>query len=562
MASPQSTDRTIDLRHYGRLLWRRRGIILVCAVTTLAASIIWLVFTPRTYDSAVTLMIEDDRLVSDELQKLMGGMMQTPTQFGAEEARRAKLVSRIQSRPFLERVIRSLKMEQDPLVRERAAEEIRRRPGVSQDEMAIRILVQNLQTRIGVRALGPGVYEVVAADLRPEGAQLLARWVTELFVDTSSQEALDRIRTAHEFGQEQLRIYEEQLRRSEDALERYRQSAISRTLQPNMVRYENLGVAEGLARRVSDEVALARVRLRPYGDALAAHGFGAEQPALLADPEMVDLERSLTVALQNEMRDRLAGAPTEVGEWPPPGAYSTLRQGLLRRIESVTARHYPGAPSAAQDALARYAFAKLDLNAQLRASEALGNAIAASRRQAEATPGGEIELERLTEEVDTNRRLLQSFQAQLVASDVSRAVEQTKLGMKIEVLNPATLPLKPSRPKQAKTILAALLLGPLIGAGIAFISEVTDPVLRTTGDFARVVPEPILGTTPLLTKLRPRRGWWRRNWVPVAIGAVALITGALVLARGSLLHQLAKTSVPVQMVDPKEGFDASSKATQ
>lgn len=562
MTTPQPVDRTIDLKHYGRLLSRRRGVILLCAVATLCATLIALAFIPNQYESDVTLMIEDDRLVSDELQKLMGGMMRTPTTYGAEEERMTKLVNRIRSRPFLERVVRSLKMDQDPLVQKRAAEECRKRPGVSPDEMAVRILVQNLESRIAFARVGPGVYKVIVADLKPENAQLLATWITGLFVDTSSRDALDRIRAAHDFGKEQLKIYEDQLQRSEDALERYKQSAITRTLQPHMVRYENLAIAEGLARRVSDEAALARVRLKPYSAALAVHGYGSEQPALLADPELVDLEGSLTVALQNEMRNRLAGTPTEIGEWPPPGAYSTLRQGLLRQIETVTARHYPTASSAARDALARYAFAKIDLDAQLRASESLGNAIATSRRQAEATPGGEIELDRLTEEVETNRRLLQSFQAQLVASDVSQAVEQTKLGMKIDILSPAPLPLKPSRPNRPKTLLAALLLGPLIGAGIAFVSEVTDPVLRTTSDFARVVPEPILGTTPLLTKLRTRQSWWRRHWIPVAIAAVVLLTGAAFLARGSLLHKLAATSVPIQMTDPKEGFDASPTKTQ
>jgi len=555
-------DRTIDLKHYGQLLWRRRGVILLCTVATLCATLIVLAFVPSQYESEVALMIEDNRLVSDELQKLMGGMMRTPTPYGVDEERMAKLVSRIRSRPFLERVIHMLKMDQDPVIRARAAVKCRKRPGVTVDEMAIRILVENLQSRISFARAGPGVYQVIVTDLSPENAQLLATWITELFVDMSGQDALERIRAAHEFGKEQLKIYEEQLDRSEDALERYQQSRITRTLQPRMVRYENLAIAEGLGRRVSDEAALARVRLKPYGAALAVHGFGSEQPALLADPEMADLETSLTVALQNEIRDRLAGTPTEVGDWPPPGAYSTLRQGLLRQIEAVASRRYPTATPAALDALSRYAFAKIDLNAQLRAAETLDNAIAVSRQQAEAAPGGEIELARLTEEVETNRRLLQSFQAQLVASDVSQAVEVTKLGLQIDIISPAPLPLKPSYPNRVKIMLAALLLGPLLGAGIAFLSEVTDPILRSMSDFARVVPEPILGTTPLLAKLRTRHSWLRRHWVPVTLSTVVLVTGAFYVVRESLLEKLASTSVPVHLTNPEEGLDAGTTKTQ
>jgi len=423
--------------------------------------------------------------------------------------------------------------------------------------MAIRILVSNLQSRIRFGRDGPGIYRVVVADYDPAFAQTLARWITELFVDTSSQESLERIRAAHEFGKEQLLIYQEQLRRAEAALERHQLSAIERGLRSGTIREGMLVPAEALYRRITDETALARLRLDAYAETLSPFGPAIDPDPVLRDPEVVELGRSLTDALRGELRRRLSAEAIETGEWPPLGALGALRRGLLQQVELVSARHCPEASAEALDVLTGYIFSKLDLDAQRDAAALLGDAIAEYRRQAQSRPGGEIERARLEEEVETSRRLLQSFQAQLVASDVSRAVEMTKLGVRIEVLDPAPLPLKPSRPNKTRILLAALLLGPLLGAGVAFLSEVLDPVLRSMEDFARVVPEPILGTTPLLTSLAVHRRWPRRHWVPLALAGLLLITLGFFAVRGRVLQRWAVVGVPVQVIDPGGVRDAN-----
>jgi uncharacterized protein involved in exopolysaccharide biosynthesis len=553
-----SLDKTIDLRQYARLIGRRSGIILLCAVATLCAALIALAFVPSVYQSEVTLMIEDNRLLSGQLQELMGSDTRPSGSSAADEERMAKLIGRIRSRPFLERVIRTLKMNEDPLVRQRAQEACRRTPGVSVDEMTTRILVASLQSRIDFRRGGPSIYSVIVSDYKAENAQILARWITALFVDTSRQEALDRIGAAHEFGEAQRQIYAKQLRESEATLAGHQESAIARSLRPGAVRESNLALAETLYRQVSEEADLARLRMSPYSEALSQLGTAIDPIALLRDPEIVGLGQSFATTLQNELRQRLAEDATGAPDAQIPGANGALRRSLLQQVEVVAARNYPDASPEAREAATRYVFSKLDLDAQRDAATMLSDAIADYRDQAQSRPGGELERARLEEDVATNRQLLQSFQAQLVASDVSGAVEATKkLGMQIEVLDPAPLPLTPSSPNRAKIIIAALLLGPLLGAGAAFLTDVLDPILRTIDDFSRIVPEPILGTTPLLTRLADHRSWMRRHWVPVALAGVILVTAGFFTVRDHVLQRLATIGVPVQVVDTKGGLDAN-----
>jgi uncharacterized protein involved in exopolysaccharide biosynthesis len=551
-------DRTIDLRHYTRLLWRRRGIILLSAVATVCAALIALEFIPKVFDSQVTLMVEENQQLSGQLQELMGGSMGSPSRFGADREQAAKLGAKIQSRPFLEQVIRATGLDKDPDIRKQAQDAARRAKHADVDEMATRILVEGLQSRINIAQPGPGIYRVTVSDYDATTAQTLARNITGLFVSVSKREALERLKAAHEFGKEQMAIYQEQLRISEEALESLDQTAIERTLRTDVVRQGNLVAAETLDRSVKDEVDRARMRLGPYADAVGRLGKDVDASRVMQDPQILELSQNLKSTLRRELTKRLAEEATEGAEWPPTGVISSLRLGLLEQVGVVAARLHPGESPQTLETLTRCVFSRIDLEAQQDASALLSGAIAEYQHQAKSQPGGALERARLEEEVATNRRLLQSFQSQLVASDVSQAAENTTLGLRIEVINPAPLPLQPSSPNRAKALFAALLLGPLLGAGIAFLTEVLDPVLRNLDDFSRIVPEPILGTTPLLTRLPSHRGWLRRNWLAVALAGVALLTLASFFAvRGGMFHPIQTIGVPVQVVKQGEALDAN-----
>jgi capsular polysaccharide biosynthesis protein len=428
---------------------------------------------------------------------------------------------------------------------------VRKRPELSVDEMAVRMLVGNLQSRIRFGSPGAGLYNITVADYSAENAQALARWISEIFVDISGQNSLDRLRAAHEFGVEQAKIYQEQLLRSEEKLGNFKKSLVEQAQARQTVRNENLPRAESVYDLVAAEVNAARERAAASADSITSPRLGNDYADLVREPRIRDLSGRLSSALKSEL---IAGldAPGETGSWPPTGNYPVLRAWLFNEIEQQVAGLHPEAGAQAAGLTARFVFAKIDLDVLEQGAGLLGDAIASCRRQAQSWPADEMELARLGSEVESNRKLLESFRGQLVASDVSQAVEITNLGLKMEILDPASLPLRPSRPDKKKILLASLFLGPLIGVAIAFMSETLDPTLRSLEDFARVMPEPILGTTPLLSRLPVRGGWLRRHWVPVGVAGVVLIAAIVLIARTTLLNNLVTMGRPVQMAAPKE----------
>jgi uncharacterized protein involved in exopolysaccharide biosynthesis len=544
-------DVTLDLKHYLRMLWRRRGVILLASVTVICSALVGVQFVPLEYESSTTIRIEERRRLTRELEQVLGPSGGGGYGYRADEARLDEMAARINNRPFLERVARLLKMNEDPRVLETARKALRRFPDATVDELAIRHVVNQLRRKVMFRRAGMSNYRIVVADSDPKNAQTLAKWISELFVDYSLQSSLEDLRTAHEFGAEQERIYEERLRLSEAALEQYRKAAIQTDLSQGFVREQNLGRAEALYTQVLDEVDLSRLRLLPLSRSIAEAGLSEAAEMIDSDPEV----RSQAQAVRAELRETVTSIVGSGGgrggpEWPPGDEYLVVRRGMFRLIERRTAVVHGARSAEVRDLISRFIFAKVDNEEQADVTAWLGRAIGEFKLQAQALPRDEMELRRLEADVSTNRTLLQSFRAQLISSDISQAMEVTNLGMRVEILDPPQMPLRPARPDKGKIIFAAIALGPLLGVGLGFVTELLDPTLRTLSDFQRVFDGPVLGTAPLLAKAKsPGRGL-RRHWVTAAVTGVVLLTALFFLTRTTLLPDFTTVAPSIQVIDP------------
>src|SRR5262245_21069143 len=263
----------------------------------------------------------------------------------------------------------------------------------------------------------------------PQNAQLLAKWISELFVDVTTQKELEHIRTARQFGEEQLRVYEEQLRHSEEALERYKGSMIAQSLSVNVVRDGNIVAAEALRGRLNDDAATAKARVMPLSRAAQAAGMPAQDARLRNDPAVLQAGKKISGAISSGAQGLLSAERPDLKEWPPKGEVDVARRDLYRAVEERANGLYPEASPDAIHAMSNYVFAETDAAALTDAADWLDRSITAFKRHAATGPADELEVERLEAEVKKNRELLQSFQAQAVASDVSQAVETTNLGL-------------------------------------------------------------------------------------------------------------------------------------
>lgn len=549
-AGASTLDRGLDLSQYPRLLWRRRGIIALCATIVFCAALFGLIFVPPEYESAAKLSIEDRRLLSREVEQFLGGW-NTPNQsFKRDEERLAKINGRIRSRPFLEQIVRTLKITEDPQLRQSALKAHEKNPGLSVDEAVVREAVARIQPNIFIQSQGPGLFLITVRDYTPENAQLLARWISESYIDITMQKEMEQIQTLRQFGADQLAVYEKQLAASEEALRRYQGSMIGQSLNAGTVDAGNLGTAELAYRRMSSEAAAAETRARLQTREAQSTGLSVTDPRLLTDSGLRETAAQLGTAL-----DRMALDPGSASD--PTGAASTrngvasLRAELYREVEARTREIYPAAPPEQARLVAAAVFARFDADSQAQVVARLKGSIDSYKARAQSTPGNNLTLTRLQDEVDKNRKLLESFRAQMTSSDISQAMESTNLGLRMEILDPAQTPSYPVSPDKNKILVMALLIGPLLGIGLAMVLELTDPTLRSLEDIHRVAPETVLGTLPLIHPVKTSNvPFLRRHWLPLTVGALLVLTIGAYKTRASLFPSTAPGARAMRLVSP------------
>jgi polysaccharide biosynthesis transport protein len=108
----------------------------------------------------------------------------------------------------------------------------------------------------------------------------------------------------------------------------------------------------------------------------------------------------------------------------------------------------------------------------------------------------------LQREAEANKQLYYGLLAKLKEATLSAGMRTTNL----RVVDPAMVPDSPSRPRKARNIALALMVGLLGGIGLAFLREYLDNTVKTPDDIEYLGNLPSLAVVPALVALNGRAG--------------------------------------------------------
>ncbi|MCX5706519.1 MAG: polysaccharide biosynthesis tyrosine autokinase [Candidatus Omnitrophica bacterium] len=135
----------------------------------------------------------------------------------------------------------------------------------------------------------------------------------------------------------------------------------------------------------------------------------------------------------------------------------------------------------------------ISLNAQL---DELNKTIAEETARNFQLSNKMVQYNMLKQDVDSNKSLYASLLVRAKETDVSGKLETSN----IQLLDSATPPSKPYKPKRAQAIFLSILLSIFGGAGIAFFLEYLDSSIRTAEDVSNYINIPFLGYIPACFK--------------------------------------------------------------
>jgi hypothetical protein len=115
-------------------------------------------------------------------------------------------------------------------------------------------------------------------------------------------------------------------------------------------------------------------------------------------------------------------------------------------------------------------------------------------------------------------------------SEIATSLENRGQGERLQLLDPASLPETPVRPKRLVIVGAGTAMGLLLGVFIGGAREMKDSAIKNLKDARAYTNLAVLGTVPLLENdlvvRRKRRLVWAA-WLAACIGGIVLMAGSM-----------------------------------
>ena len=522
---------SIDIRD---LIWKVRKHfwkLALPAVVVLCGAVLYLRFTPKVYVSSMVVSMGDRVSLSNSIDPLI-----RPDESREQpEAIAAALQSRIFSRPFLTEVGERLGWNRDPKLLAEARKAIASFRGITPEEYASRLMVQNLSMKISVTGVQGSLVRISSKDETPSVALRLASAVGDVLLDRSRQSTVKAAEQRTEFSSDQVSVYEERLRKSEAALRAYQESMVGRRISTNVVRDQNLDEARMLAQETDEEIQQARGRIQNGRDQWQTSGGTSpavptlgSQTATTLEGRLSQLEINLAVAsleTASSNSNTLTSSKARIVE---------TRQALYGEYQSIAESNLQDQPAEAAGVAATVALDRSILKSLRVKKDRLDAMIQDYTRSAAASPRNQIELDRLQADVATNRDLLLSLKKEATSSRISAALGVTQLGVPVEIVEPPMLPLYPASPDTMKILGAAIILGPLLSIGLLMGMERLSAVVKSAEQAEYELGAPVIGTIPHIVGWRRPGSALSQHWPVLAVTLVLLLTGVAYVARNAV----------------------------
>lgn len=445
----------IDIQYWSGLLWRRKTLIVACAlVGTLLGLVVALVQTPE-YEAGVMLEIEPPTptfmTVTDALT-WGGGYWQNTDFYNTQ-------FKVLRSKGLAEKVVSRLKLtDYEPFKS-------------SPDPGNIFI------SHIGVSPIPESrLVTVTVTHPDPNEAALWANTLADVYIAYSVQRRVDAARSAADWVSDQLDETQQQMQEAQAQLFQSYQSQDlfvpegSVSAVSTSIAKLNEDYVRAQARRIEIEAALKQAR------EMSARGEPLDVlPQVASDPAVM------------QFNTQIAAVDVELGRLG-----EKFKEGHPE-VQKVMAQR--GQLSKAKANRAQQILEALDAeHAQLTKREGeLRGAIDSQKAQAASQSRKVTELDALRERAESAKGLYEVLLQKLNESDIAESMRTNT----VAIVDRASVPQYPVRPKKRRAAMAGLLLGFVAGFGLVFARELlANTTFRDDQQIERFLHLPVLATVP------------------------------------------------------------------
>ena len=483
-----------------RILLRRRWLILVPFALGLAAAPFVAKRILPVYKSETLIMVVPQRVPDSYVKSTVTATV---------EDRLPSISDQILSRSRLERVISDFGLY----------EELRRKAPMEDVVRQMRLDIGPVQIQAGAQS-----FRVSYVSRDPVVAQRVAARLASLFIDENSQDRENLAESTNVFLESQLEEAKTRLVDHERKLEAYRRlhsgelpSQLDGNLRAIQTAQLQLQSASESANRARERQLLLE---RQLVDAQTSPVIVTPPAIAASSPES---QAALPTAQQLEVAERALDALKlrYTPDHPDVRRMERTVRELRERVAEEARRPKPAAapaPDVTQSPAEQARQKRIrDLQAdievidhQLAAGQAeesrLKTLIDDYQKKVEVVPTRESELVELTRDYDILKKTYDSLLVKREDSKLAANLERRQIGEQFRILDPASLPVRPSNQSQRIGMsLAAAVAGLAFGLLVSAVLLYLDSSFGREEDVVRALGVPVLALIPAMTSESERR---------------------------------------------------------
>jgi succinoglycan biosynthesis transport protein ExoP len=483
---------------------RRRWWVVVPAFVVTMGACVTAMLLPNRYESEATILVERQQVPERYV---------TPntTPYDVREALLV-MTEAILSRSRLLHIIDEFNLY--PEVRKRLA------PEELADLMRHNITIAPIEKTPGSSSLNAFRVSFTGAD--PHLAQDVTNRLTTLFIEENQRVREEQSAGTTSFLEAQLQTASVELQRQANRVRDFKMRYLGELPEQQQ---GNLEILAGLHMQLQNTVtALGRAReqqvyleslLSQYQD-LASSGAPATATAG-ADP--TEAIRAELTRLKNQRADLLARYTDKYpdvvkldGQIKESEALLAAATKTAQRPNREAASEQPSSPdSGARDATIAQLKSQLEANRLeikngAATQQQIESRIADYQRRLNMTPVREQELADMLREYNLAKQNYDDLLSKKTQSQLATSLERHQQGQQFRIIDPPTLPTKPSNPGHVQISLGGLVAGVVIGVALAFLVEARDHSLRNEKELGQFFAFPLMvGLPMLLSKVEERK---------------------------------------------------------
>lgn len=497
-------QRELTLEDYKEILKRRVWLLVIPAILCAMGAYVMSKFLPSRYTSETTVLVEEQRVPEELVRSVVGGDL---------NQRLATMQEQILSRTRLQHIIETFGLYKEDRAR------------VSMEELIVRlrksITISPVRAMAGTGGGGLPGFTVSVTASQAQLAQQICTEITSIFMQQNVLFREHRAEDTTEFLTKQLQDakakLDEQDAKVADFQRRY-MGELPDEMQQNFSMLSGLSsqleaTNQALNRAQQDRVFIESTLSQQL--AIAKTSTGGESPDLLSG-HLASLQSQLA-ALQARYTDEhpdVIKLKSDIAQLQK--RIQDQNEAAAKNSAPVKSDKDPGGVETPQVQQLRAQLHQIDASIKERSAAQARIQQEISRIQArlQLSPTIAQEYKALTRDYQTAYEIYNDLLRKQNTSKISTDLERRQQGEQFRVLDPPSLPQKPTFPNRPFFALGGLLGGLALGAGIAFVLEAQDTTLRSDRDIEIFLKLPTLAIIPEVAVEKGSRA----NFIGRAIG--------------------------------------------